>query len=301
MDFSTAIQEFGFDCKIRKLSAKTIDNYRKQLLYLQRYLSDEHKITDVAAVCASHIKLFLDMMDDKGRKARYINDLLKVFKTFFNYCKAEGYITERPTARIHNMKQPKVVILTFSEEEIRKLLSYYHKRDFLSVRNRTMIALFFDTGMRLAEVLTLRPEQIHDDYILVHGKGNKERLVPVSPYLAKSLLQYQAMRESYFEGGKFPEGYVFVSNRGRKLTPEAVTKFLKKAANEVGVNPQVRVSPHTCRHTFAHLQLKNGLDLYSLSRLMGHENIAITQRYLEGVQDKEVLRAAQKSGVLANL
>ena len=69
----------------------------------------------------------------------------------------------------------------------------------------------------------------------------------------------------------------------------------------MGVDCNVRVSPHTCRHTFAHLQLKNGLDLYSLSRLMGHENIAITQRYLEGVQDKEVLRAAQKSGVLANL
>ena len=301
MDYSMAVQDYVFDCKIRKLSSKTIDNYRKQLQYLQRYLSDEHQITDVEEVQSFHIKQFLDMMDDKGRKARYINDLLKVFKTFFNYCKAEGYIKECPTARIKNMKQAKVVILTFSEEEIRQLLSYYHKRDFLSVRNRTMIALFFDTGMRLAEVISLRPEQIHDDYILVHGKGNKERLVPVSPYLAKSLLQYKAMRESYFEGRKFPEGFVFVSNRGRKLTPEAVTKFLKKAAKDVGVNPQVRVSPHTCRHTFAHLQLKNGLDLYSLSRLMGHENVAITQRYLEGVQDKEVLRAAQKSGVLANL
>lgn len=209
MDFSTAIQEFGFDCKIRKLSPKTIDNYRKQLLYLQRYLADEHRIADVAAVRASHIKLFLDMMDEKGRKARYINDLLKVFKTFFNYCKAEGHIMEHPTARIRNMKQPRVVILTFTEEEIRRLLGYYHKRDFLSVRNRTMIALFFDTGMRLAEVLTLRPEQIHEDYILVHGKGNKERLVPVSPYLAKSLLQYRAMRENYFDGGRFPEKYTW--------------------------------------------------------------------------------------------
>ena len=209
MDFSTAIQEFGFDCKIRKLSPKTIDNYRKQLLYLQRYLADEHRIADVAAVRASHIKLFLDMMDEKGRKARYINDLLKVFKTFFNYCKAEGHIMEHPTARIKNMKQPKVVILTFTEDEIRRLLSYYHKRDFLSVRNRTMIALFFDTGMRLAEVLTLRPEQIHEDYILVHGKGNKERLVLVSPYLAKSLLRYRAMRESRFDGGRFPEKYTW--------------------------------------------------------------------------------------------
>ena len=76
---------------------------------------------------------------------------------------------------------------------------------------------------------------------------------------------------------------------------------MKKAAKEVGVNPNVRVSPHTCRHTFAHLQLRNGLDLYSLSRLMGHENVAITQRYLEGIKDDQVLKAAQKTGVLQNL
>ena len=84
MYFSIAIQEFGFDCKIRKLSPKTIHNYRKQLLYLQRYLTAEHDITDVEDVRSFHIKQFLDVMDDKGRKARYINDLLKVFKTFFN-------------------------------------------------------------------------------------------------------------------------------------------------------------------------------------------------------------------------
>lgn len=198
------------------------------------------------------------------------------------------------------MKQPKVKIITFSEDEIRKLLNHFSGREFLSIRNRTMLALFFDTGMRLTEVITLRPEQIRDDTILVHGKGNKERFVPVSPYLAKALLQYRMTRESYFEG-KLPEQYLFVSNRGKRLTQEAITKFFKKAAAEVGVNCNVRVSPHTCRHTFAHLQLKNGLDLYSLSRVMGHESVAITQRYLEGIRDDQVIKASQKSGVLANL
>ena len=108
-------------------------------------------------------------------------------------------------------------------------------------------------------MLTLKPEQIHDDFILVHGKGAKERLVPVSPYLAKALMQYNAAREYFFEGIKFPESYYFVSRTGKKLTPEAVTKFLKKAAKDVNVNEQIRVSPHTLRHTFAQMQLKNGL------------------------------------------
>ena len=85
------------------------------------------------------------------------------------------------------------------------------------------------------------------------------------------------------------------------LTHEVIGTILKQAAAGVGVNPQIRVSPHTCHHTFAHLQLKNGLDLYSLSRLMGYENIAITQRYLAGLQDTEIVKAAQRTGVLANL
>ena len=301
MSMDEAIQEFGFDCKIRKLSPKTIDNYRKQLKYLQRYLRGEYQIENVEDIRSFHIKQFLSFMDDKGRKARYINDLLKVFKTFFNYLNKEGTIKERPTANIKNMKMPKVKILTFNNVEVRKLLYYFDKRDFLSVRNRTMIALFFDTGMRLSEVILMEADQIHEDYILVHGKGAKERLVPVSPYLAKALMQYRLVREKHFESYKIPERYLFVSRTGKKLTPEAITKFLKKAAKDVGVNDQIRVSPHTCRHTFAHMQLKNGLDLYSLSRVMGHESVAITQRYLEGLEDQEVVEAANKTGVLAHL
>lgn len=151
LHFEDAIREFGFDCRARKLSDRTIGNYQRQLRYLQRYLDAEYRLQQVEAVRSLHLKRFLVSMDDKGRKPQYINDLLKVFKTFFNYLKKEGYILENPAASVRNMKQPKVKIVTFSEEEIRKLLHYYQGRSFLDIRNRTMIALFFDTGMRLTE------------------------------------------------------------------------------------------------------------------------------------------------------
>lgn len=300
MHWEEGIQEFGFDCKIRKLSPKTIDNYSKQLRYFQRYLLNEFELDEIGQVRAYHIKQFLSWMDDKGRKPRYINDLLKVFKTFFNYMVKEGYMAESPAGKVKNMKQPKTKIITFTENEIRRLLNYFSGRTFLEIRNRTMIALFFDTGMRVSEVITLKWDQVRDDYILVHGKGAKERLVPVSPYLAKALMQYRHTREAFFVG-ELPESNVFVSYTGRKLTTEAITRVLKQAAKAVNVNPHIRVSPHTCRHTFAHLQLKNGIDLYTLSRLLGHENVAITQRYLEGLRDDEMLAKAQRTGVLANL
>ena len=178
MQWSEGIQEFGFDCKVRKLSPKTIDNYSKQLRYFQRYLQSEFELVEIEQVKAYHIKQFLAWMDDKGRQPRYINDLLKVFKTFFNYMVKESHMAESPAAKVKNMKQPKTKIITFSENEIRKILNFYSGRTYLEIRNRTMIAMFFDTGMRLTEVITLRWEQIREDYILVHGKGAKERLVP---------------------------------------------------------------------------------------------------------------------------
>ena len=89
MHFSDAITEYCFDCKVRKLSPKSISNYQKQLKYLQRYMEQEFQIKNVEDVRSFHIKSFLSMMDDKERKARYINDLLKVFKTFFNYLECE--------------------------------------------------------------------------------------------------------------------------------------------------------------------------------------------------------------------
>ena len=150
----------------------------------------------------------------------------------------------------------------------------------------------------LAEKLV---EDIKKDYIVVkHGKGNKERVVPKSPMLSKQLVRYFYVRENYFEG-KSNKKNLFLSKTGKPLTDEAVARMLKKAALEVGVSPEVRVSPHTCRHTFAQMQLKNGLDLYSLSRLMGHVNVMITQRYLLGIKDKDIVDKGNQTSPLMNL
>ena len=106
-----AIVEFGFDCKVRKLSAKTVANYQKQLRYIEKYLKEEFQITEVEEIKPYHIKQFLAMMDDRHRKPRYINDLLKVVKTFLNYCKREGHVKSSAAEKVKNMKQPKTKIL----------------------------------------------------------------------------------------------------------------------------------------------------------------------------------------------
>lgn len=301
MLFRDTIQEYEFDCCSRKMAPRAVGGYIKMLGYLADYLEQNHKITELEEIKGIHIKKFLMEKEKLGRKPSYINDLLKVYKTFFRYCLNEEYLTKSPTMNVHNVRQTKVLIRSFTEAEIKGMLASVQGKDFISVRNKTMICLFFDTGMRLNEVITMCEEQIHDNYIVVHGKGNKERVVPLSPVMAKQLFVYKRVRERYFNGNCIPKPFLFVSYRGEKLTAEAITKFLKKAAKAAGVRSEVRVSPHTCRHTFAHLQLKNGLDIYSLSRLMGHEHIKITQRYLDGIKDEEILLAAQQTGVLSHL
>lgn len=123
-------------------------------------MEQEYRIKNVEQVTTAHIKMFLAMMDDKQRKPRYINDLLKAFKTFFNYLKREGHIQDNPTTKVKNMKQPKTKILTFSEDEIRRLLNHFGGKNFLSLRNRAILAMFFDTGMRLTELPKTAEEQL---------------------------------------------------------------------------------------------------------------------------------------------
>lgn len=297
-----ARDEFLFDCECKHLAKGTIRNYKAETRFLVEFL-ELKQVTEVEEVKAHHIRDFMKQKQDAGSSACYVNDILKVCKTWFHYLVDEDYIEERrnPAAKVKNVRQPKTIIETFSTQEVKELIHYYSGCDYLEVRNKTIITLLFDTGMRCNEMIMMEPEDIKKDYIMVkHGKGNKERIVPKSPMLSKQLVRYLYVRENYFEG-KSNKKNLFLSKTGKPLTDEAVARMLKKAALEVGVSPEVRVSPHTCRHTFAQMQLKNGLDLYSLSRLMGHVNVMITQRYLLGIKDKDIVDKGNQTSPLMNL
>ena len=300
MLLTDAAKEFEFNCQCRKLSDKTIRNYGKLIGYLLDYLKEQHKVLCLEDVRPMYIKAYLMMLQERGAKPQYINDQLKAFKVLFRYLYEEGYTDSILTERIKNVKQPKTIIKTFTGQEVKKLTEYYSGHTFMEVRNRLMLMTFFDTGIRVSELIDLKLSQVKDEYILIHGKGDKERVVPKSPLLNKWMFKYLSTRENFFAYRRVPEN-VFLSRNGRPMTTEAIHRVIKIAGKAVGVSRDIRVSPHTCRHTFAQMQLKNGLDLYSLSRLMGHSNISITQRYLEGLRDFEVLNACKATGILMNL
>ncbi len=292
--------EYIFNCKCRRLSPKTIRNYNLILHLFLDYLEQDLKVTSLEELTTYHIKSFIRRKDGEGKKPNYLNDILKVCKNFCKYLYEEQYTKSILTEKIKDVKKPKTIIKTFTDKQVSEMIKCYTGYDYLSMRNKLMLFIFFDTGIRLNELITLQIDQIKDDYIIIYGKGDKERVVPKSPFLSKWLFKYMTVRERCFDN-RITSNCLFLSKNGKMLTSEAVERVVKKAGEFAMVNSEIRVSPHTCRHTFAQMQLKNGLDVYSLSRIMGHENISITQQYLLGLKDKEVIKAGMKTSPLMNL
>jgi len=297
MLLSTILDEYVFDCQCRKLSDKTIQNYAKQIRYLLNFLEQEKSVMDIEGVDPRHIKEFIMNMKKKGRKVNYCNDLLKAFKVYFRYAYDEGYIDTLLTEKIKNMKKDKVIIRTFSEQELKRLLNHYHGHTYLAIRNKVMLMLLVDTGIRLSELTGLTEAQIKYDHIIIKGKGSKERVVPNSPLLSKWLMKLMSVRKAYFQYRIIPPN-LLLSKNGKPLESAIVDRIIKNAGKACYVSSDIRVSAHTFRHTYAHYQLKNGLDIYTLSRLLGHENISITQTYLNGIRDEDVLEQAKKTSPL---
>lgn len=301
MLLNDVIKEFWFDCQLRNISIRTMKNYRNINLAMIRFMENEYGIKDVEEVRSVHLKGFVNFQRSKGLSESYGNGIIKTFRAFFKYCTGEGYITENPSLRVNWIREPKVIINTFTDEEVIRMMSAYSFTDYLSARNRTILAMFFDTGIRNLELCMVEHIDIKDTYISIKGKGNKERHIGKSPQLEKHIIKYQRIKEGYFRDKLDRSDHFFLSRTGRPLTVEAVERILRMAGERAGVREEIRCSPHTCRHYYAQAQLKNGLDVYSLSRLLGHENIMITKRYLQSMQDRDIVSMSAKTSPLMKL
>lgn len=300
MQISELISEYILDCQIRKFTQKTIAGYKNNLAYLERYLSEKHQITEIEKVKPVHLKDFFKCISDKGRKETYINELLKTFRVFFKYAVSEEYISSNPCEKVPWAKETMPLIRTFNDSEVKRMLAVYGEKNYLEIRNKTILYMLFDTGIRNYELCCLTVGAVSSNAITIMGKGKKERQAAQSPYLAKMLLKYMRYRSGYFEYKNISDR-LFLSRTGQPLTVEAIERVVKIAGQKANVRSDIRCSPHTCRHYFAQSQLKNGIDVYSLSRLMGHGSILITQRYLNSMLDDEITERSVKTSPLMNI
>ena len=292
------IKEYLLECQLQNFTEKTRKGYRNNLELFARYLQEYQQITELEEVTLSSVKEFVVWQDSKGRKPTYINGQMKTLRAFFTFCQNEGYDYVN-MKKIAWKKEQKVKIKTFRPSDVKKLLGYFTGVDFINIRNKTILYTLFETGVRCQELCDIVPEDIKENYILIkNGKNHKERVVPLSPVLYKQLVKYIRCREKYIDC-KRHDSQLFLSFHYRQLTVGAVEKMIAGAGKELGIC-DVRISPHTCRHLFAQQCVRNGMDIYSLSRLLGHENISITQRYLQDLTDEDiVLKAVDKSVIMS--
>ncbi len=297
MRIETAIQEYLIEIEVRKYTPKTRKGYRTSLNLYLRFCQDQLGIMDMGNVSPVSVKQFTLYMNGLGRKGTYINGLLKSIKSFIQYCYEEGYGGFNTKGKFKWCKEEKPVIITFKPAQVRQMLRDCKGYDFMSIRDTAVLTTFFETGIRCWELCCIKSEDIHEDFIVIKGKNHKQRVVPITPILQKSLLKYNAVTENYF-ALKPTDDYYFLSFHGRQLTNSAVEHIIKR--HGAGIEG-IRVSPHTCRHFYAQQQVKMGTDLYTISRLLGHENIQITQTYLNSLGDEDVIRIAKQKSVLMNL
>lgn len=295
------LKEFMFDMKIKNYSKKTIDTYKYNIGLLITYLNEEHEVDDIEDVATVHMKKFVQYQIGLGKKANYINTLIKSLRSFYNYLVAEEYVNMNIMSRIKLLKEDVEAIETFTDKEVAKMIEAYDFKTYLNARNKVIIAMFADTGIRMSELINLQCDWIYDTNLKILGKGSKWRFVPISLMLKKYMIRYERIRANYFKNKNLEHNNYFLSRAGKSICTVQIENIVKNAGLRAGVRENIRCSPHTIRHYSIQANLRNGLDVYSCSKIAGHESIQVTKRYLQGLETENILEMAQKTSPLMNL
>jgi len=262
MELEQLLKELILELEIRDYSKRTLKSYRNNNLLMFTFIKKEFNITKIEDIKPTYIKSYIQLLQRKKRKPSYVNGLIKCFRAYFKYAIQEEIIDINPTIKVGWVREEKVLINTFTDKEVSRMMNTFKGSDYLTIRNKTIMAILFDTGIRKFELCNIKNCDVKDTIInIIQGKGKKDRRVTLSPYTRKLLLRYIRCRDSYFQNRILDNDTpYFLSYRFKILTVEAVERVVRLCGNEAKVRKKIRCSPHTCRHYYAQAQLRNGLD-----------------------------------------
>lgn len=300
-DLPRCIAAFLAACKAKGLSQNSVDYYRYRLTSFETYLKAEGVVPALADITPFHIRSFLtyEAEHNSPSTAAHAHCALSAF---FAYCARDGIIDQNPMTKVDKPRRPKRVLATFTPQQIEQLLHACSGRSFLDVRDRTILLVLFDTGLRASELcgITFGDADIESQTLRVVGKGNKERVVPFGRVVRQALISYTTMRCRLAESDPADTDPLFVTSLGDPLSRHALRSILIARGRQAGITG-VRISPHTMRHTAAVCYLRRGGDAFSLQRLLGHSSLEMTRRYCQlseqDLQDKHRL-ASPVDGML---
>lgn len=306
MEWRGIIKEFLFYSESQNLSKNTIKT-RKSLIIRFSVYCQANDCHDPLNVTRKLIRSFMRYERQSGMSASYVNQMLITVRAFYRFLVDEEYLDEdsNPTDKVKFMKKTKKVTETFSDEEMIQIINAAgnHKNKFMSSRNKLIVMMMADSGLRVNELVNLSVDDVSSDRILVrHGKGDRQRVVYVTNILAREVLKYQRFKKSYFKDRRMvdPE-FFFVGFKGERLRNDGIQKMLRRIEPQIELRESIRFSPHTFRHYFASSQLRNGADILTVSRMLGHADLNTTQIYLSSIVNEELLESAKATSPLANL
>ena len=258
----------------RGLSKNTIVAY-------QRDLQKFHDICKKSPIESGpeEISALLSNMHKTGQSARSQSRMLSSLRGFYNWAQEEKYITQNPILLFENPRQNRTIPVVLSEKEVQRILDVIPMNEQFSTRDKAIIELLYACGLRVSEACELKLSllRIKDGYIIVTGKGNKQRLVPIHKEAIKYLELYLEHERPNTKPKTNDSDTVFLSNRGGSLTRQSIFMKLKRFAALAGIKKNI--SPHTMRHSFATHLIERGADLRVVQQLLGHESITTTEFY----------------------
>lgn len=263
----------------KRYSEHTLVAYKTDLLQFSRFISNEFDVTKIEEVHHTIIRSWIAFLLDSGISSRSVNRKITTLKSVFKYLMQEEVILENPTQKIISPKNTKKLPVFIEQSKMETLFHDINFPDsFEGERDRLILEVFYMTGVRLSELLTLKliDIDIQKSTIKVIGKRNKERIIPLSPELLNDLKRYS---RKY----KINE-FLFVNFDGDRISPKSVYNIVNKYLSMV--SSLKKTSPHVLRHTFATHMLNNGADINAIKEILGHSNLSATQVYTHNTIDR---------------
>lgn len=275
----TSIEAFEQYLRLeKKYSNHTITAYNNDLVSFRDFVFLRYQQATVDDVLYVQIRAWIVELVDQSLSNTTINRKVASLKAFYKFLLRSKQIKASPLATHKALKTPKIIQIPFSEQEMVQVAEVFPKgTDFESVRNQLIVELFYATGMRRAELIGLEFKNVDlaSGIIKVLGKRQKERLLPLLPFLLDSIKRYLAARADLET--LEDSDYFFLTKKGTKLNESLVYRLINSYFSRV--SHKLKKSPHILRHTFATHLLNNGADLNSVKELLGHASLASTQVY----------------------
>ena len=262
----------------RNRSELTIRNYGRSLSDFESYFKNRDSQLSWESVDSDLIRDWMESMMDKGDMASTVNNCLSAVRSFFRFALSRGLVESDPSYSVKGPKKQKPLPQFVREDEMNRLIDMPQmwEEGYQGVLARTIIILFYETGIRLAELVGLDSQDVDLDarQLKVTGKRDKQRVVPFGEELSTVLKDYILQRDERF--GKLGDA-LFLNDKGRRITRSQVEVMVKSHLSLV--TTLKKRSPHVLRHSFATAMLNNGAGLESVRKLLGHESVATTEIY----------------------